>query len=76
MTTVEIHKFIEGPFELDDGTWYNLCLAWGVPAGVWAEVEIYYFSYDAAYEDSININRSPYPTVVDAHNLWRLMTDV
>lgn len=64
MAAVEVHKFIEGPFELDDNTWYNLCLAL-LSDGDWAEVELYYSNFDAAYNDSININRSPYPREVD-----------
>jgi hypothetical protein len=64
MAVIEVHKFIEGPFELGDETWYNLCLAL-LPDDDWAEVEMYYSSFDAAYEDSIRINRSPYPLEVD-----------
>jgi len=64
MAAIEIHKFIEGPFELEDETWYNLCLAL-LPDGEWAEVEIYYSEFDAAYDDSNKINRSPYPMEVD-----------
>lgn len=64
MAVIEVHKFIQGPFELGDETWYNLCLAL-LPDDDWAEVEIYYSSFDAAYEDSIRINRSPYPLEVD-----------
>jgi len=64
MAVIEVHKFIEGPFELGEETWYNLCLAL-LPDDDWAEVEMYYSSFDAAYEDSIRINRSPYPLEVD-----------
>ena len=64
MAVIEVHKFIQGPFELGDETWYNLCLAL-LPDDDWAEVEMYYSSFDAAYEDSIRINRSPYPLEVD-----------
>lgn len=64
MAAVEVHKFIEGPFELDDGSWYNLCLAL-LPDGDWAEVELFYKEFDTAYEDSLSINRSPYPMEVD-----------
>jgi hypothetical protein len=64
MAVIEVHKFIQGPFELGDETWYNLCLAL-LPDDEWAEVEMYYSSFDAAYEDSIHINRSPYPLEVD-----------
>lgn len=64
MAAVEVHKFIEGPFELEDGTWYNLCLAL-LSDGDWAEVELYYSDFDAAYETSVNLNRSPYPMEMD-----------
>lgn len=64
MAVIEVHKFIEGPFELGEETWYNLCLAL-LPDDDWVEVEMYYSSFDAAYEDSIRINRSPYPLEVD-----------
>lgn len=64
MAAVEVHKFIEGPFELEDGTWYNLCLAL-LADGDWAEVEIYYNKFEPAYDDSVHINRSPYPMEVD-----------
>lgn len=64
MAVIEVHKFIQGPFELGEETWYNLCLAL-LPDDDWAEVEMYYSSFDAAYEDSIRINRSPYPLEVD-----------
>ena len=60
MAAVEVHKFIEGPFELEDGSCYNLCLAL-LSDGDWAEVELHYKDFNAAYEDSLHINRSPYP---------------
>lgn len=64
MAAVELHKFIEGPFNVEDQTWYNLCLAL-LPNGDWVEVELFYDNFDDAYEDSIKINRSPYPMEVD-----------
>ena len=64
MAAVEVHKFIEGPFELDDGTWYNLCLAL-LADGDWVEIEMYYTDFDAAYDVSVRLNRSPYPLEVD-----------
>lgn len=64
MATIEVHKFIEGPFELGDDSWYNLCLAL-LPCGGWVEIEMYYSDFNAAYKDSTNLNRSPYPLEVD-----------
>jgi hypothetical protein len=63
MDTVEVHKFIEGPFEVGDGTCYNLCLAL-FPDGDWYEVELYYPDFNSAYDVSINLNRNPNPMEV------------
>ena len=64
MAAVEVHKFIEGPFELEDGSWYNLCLAL-LPDGDWAEIEMFYTEFETAYKVSLDLNRSPYPMEVD-----------
>jgi hypothetical protein len=64
MAAVEVHKFIEGPFEMSDGSWYNVCLAL-LADGDWAEIEMYYTEFDTAYDVSVKLNRSPYPLEVD-----------
>ena len=64
MTTIKIHKFIEGPFEEEDGMCYNICLGL-FPDNSWAEVDVYYSSFSDAYKDTHTINRSPEPVEIE-----------
>jgi len=64
MKVAKVHKCFEGPLEVGDGTYYNMCLA-QLSDGDWAEVELHYQNFNAAYDDAHWLNRSPYPLEVD-----------
>jgi hypothetical protein len=65
MTTIILHRFIEGPFEEDDGSWYNLCLVEHEDGEILIE-EVNFESLDDALEIKETLTTTLYVLEVEA----------
>jgi len=65
MAEIKIHRVIEGPFDIEDGVWYNLCLVED-ETGCLLHKEVLYPSMDLAYEDIKTLSKQIDPIIVEA----------
>ena len=65
MATVVLHRFIEGPFEDEDGSWYNLCLVGHEDGEILIE-EVNFESLDDALEIKETLTTTLYALEVEA----------
>ena len=68
MTVLKIHRVLEGPFEMDDNIWYNLCLV-EFPDGELVHQEVLYPNMDEAYEDIKTLDKQINPIEIEAVNV-------
>jgi hypothetical protein len=65
MPAVILHRFIEGPFEDEDGSWYNLCLVEHDDGDLLIE-EVNFESLDDALEIKETLTTTLYSLEVEA----------
>jgi hypothetical protein len=65
MPAVILHRFIEGPFEDEDGSWYNLCLVEHGDGDLLIE-EVNFESLDDALEIKETLTTTLYSLEVEA----------
>jgi hypothetical protein len=65
MTNVVLYRFIDGPYESEDGTWYSLCLVGDEDENVVIS-EVSFESFDDALEVKETLTTTLYVLEVEA----------